>query len=64
MKYLKYIQYLYLIAAVFFIYDAIVKYQTDSNIPYLTLFLALMALVMFFVRRKFASNFENKNQNK
>lgn len=61
MKYLKYIQYLYLIAAIFFVYDAIIKYQADSKIPYLSIFLALMALVMFFVRRKFASKFENQN---
>lgn len=63
MKYLKYIQYLYLIAGLFFVYDGIIKYQTDSNFPYFSAFLAIMAFVMFFVRRKLANKLNNQNQN-
>ncbi len=64
MIYLKYIQYLYLVASVFFIYDAIVNFQTNGEIPYLSIFLAIMALVMFFVRRKLANRLDNQNPNK
>lgn len=63
MNYLKYTQYAYLVAAAFFIYDGISKFNLNRNQAYLSLFLAVMAVGMFFFRKKFANKFEDRNKN-
>ncbi len=63
MNYLKYTQYAYLLAAAFFIYDGISKFDSNRNQAYLSLLLALMAVGMFFFRKKFAKKFEDRNKN-
>lgn len=63
MNYLKYTQYAYLVAAAFFIYDGISKFDSNRNQAYLSLLLALMAVGMFFFRKKFAKKFEDRNNN-
>ena len=63
MNYLKYTQYAYLLAAAFFIYDGISKFDSNRNQAYLSLLLALMAVGMFFFRKKFAKKFEDRNNN-
>lgn len=63
MNYLKYTQYAYLLAAAFFIYDGISKFDSNRNQAYLSLLLALMAIGMFFFRKKFAKKFEDRNNN-
>ena len=63
MNYLKYTQYVYLLAAAFFIYDGISKFDSNRNQAYLSLLLALMAVGMFFFRKKFAKKFEDRNKN-
>ncbi|GAA4759129.1 MULTISPECIES: hypothetical protein [Flavobacterium] len=63
MNYLKYTQYAYLVAAAFFIYDGISKFNSNRNQAYLSLLFALMAVGMFFFRKKFAKKFEDRNKN-
>jgi uncharacterized membrane protein len=60
MTYLKYVQYLYLLFGVFFIYDGITKAMRGEDYILSALF-ALAAIGMFFFRRKFANKYKNKD---
>jgi uncharacterized membrane protein len=61
MTYIKYIQYVYLLAAGFFLYDAVNKLVSDSDeSPWLSFFFFAMAVFMFFFRRKFADKYSRK----
>jgi uncharacterized membrane protein (DUF2068 family) len=62
MNYLKYTQYVYLLAAIIFIYNGISEISTKTGTPYLSFFLAAMAIFMFFFRRKFAKKFDNQDK--
>ncbi len=64
MNYSKYTQYLYLIAALFFLYDGIIKLNSGTDMPYISFSLAIAALGMFFFRRKFAKKIDEYNKNK
>jgi hypothetical protein len=64
MNYLKYTQYVYLVATFFFIYDGISKMQSDTSTPWLSFIIAGVSLFMFFFRRKFAKKFENRSNQK
>jgi positive regulator of sigma E activity len=61
MNYLKYTQYVYLVFALFFIYDAISKMIAGEATPWLTFIIAGVAIFMFFFRRKFAKKFDDHN---
>ncbi|OWP85708.1 hypothetical protein BWK60_12675 [Flavobacterium covae] len=63
MKYMKYTQYAYLVAAAFLLYDAFTKINSGNDMSYLTLFLGLGAIAMFFFRRNFTKKFENRDNN-
>lgn len=54
MAYLKYIQYFYLIAAVLFAVDGFLNLNSAERSPWISFFLAAIALFMFFFRRNFA----------
>jgi hypothetical protein len=56
MSFLKIFHYVYLIFAVFFLYDAFVKYQNKESIL-LSLLLAGAAIFMFFFRGHFNNKF-------
>lgn len=62
MKYLKFTQYIYLAFAGFFIYDGIMKINTEGT-PWLSFIIALVAIFMFFFRRNFSRKFEDRNSN-
>ncbi|RZK09556.1 MAG: hypothetical protein EOO46_13510 [Flavobacterium sp.] len=62
MKYLKFTQYIYLAFAGFFIYDGIMKLNTEES-PWLSFIIAAVAIFMFFFRRSFAKKFEDRNPN-
>jgi LPXTG-motif cell wall-anchored protein len=64
MNYLKYTQYVYLVAALFFVYKAIDIWNDGTDQHFLFLGIALLSVLMFFFRRKFANNFENHNAKK
>ena len=61
MTYLKYIQYVYILFAAFFLYDGITKMQNNES-PWLSFLLVAMAVFMFFFRRKFNKKFEDRNK--
>lgn len=62
MSFLKYTPYLYLLFAVFFIYDAIVKWNDADATPVLSLLIAGLAVFMFFFRRRFAKKMQERNR--
>jgi hypothetical protein len=60
MSYLKFIQYIYLIFAGFFVYDGITKLNTEE--PYLLSFgIAAVCIFMFFFRRNFFNKAKNQS---
>ncbi|WP_055434929.1 hypothetical protein [Lacinutrix algicola] len=61
MKYLKFSQYIYIIAGAFFLYDCIMTWNEDRNQAYLSLFLFALAIFMFFFRRRFHKKYEDRN---
>lgn len=61
MGYLKFIPYLYIIFALFFIYDAVIKLQNGEN-AILSFVFAGIAVFMFFFRRYNAKKFEDRTK--
>lgn len=59
MSYLKISQYIYLCFAVYFAYYAFKQYQANENF-WLSVIIALVALGMFFFRRKWYNKHQNK----
>jgi len=63
LKLYKLIEYLYLAFAVFFTFEAIRIFATDSKKALLFLFFAVMAIFMFFFKRRFRKRrFENQDK--
>lgn len=61
MSYLKYTPYFYLVFAVFFVYDAVTKWNMPDETPVLSLFIAALGVFMFFFRRRFAKKMQDRN---
>lgn len=64
MKFSKFFQYAYLIFALLFLYDAYADYNADGVIPYAKLLLGVLAIFMFFFKRKFGKKFDDRNNSK
>lgn len=64
MNYLKYTQYVYLVAAVFFIYKSVSVWNNATDERYIFIGIAAVSVFMFFFRRKFAKKFEARNNAK
>ena len=61
MKYLKFTQYIYLIAAIIFGIRAAEVWDNHKDQAYLYLGITALSIFMFFFRRKFAKKFEDRN---
>ncbi len=62
MSYLKYTPYIYLVFAVFFVYDAVEKWNNPNETPILSLLIAGLGVFMFFFRRRFAKKMQDRNR--
>ncbi|WP_366185178.1 hypothetical protein [Flavobacterium ovatum] len=62
MNYLKYTPYIYLVFAIYFIYEGVMKWNESENKPWLHFVIAGMAIFMFFFRRKFAKKINDQNK--
>ncbi|WP_459211569.1 hypothetical protein [Aquimarina rhabdastrellae] len=63
MKIFKFFEYAYLVAVVFFLYQAYVEYGQEGGKSVLFLIFAGVALFMFFFKRKFRKKFtQNRNE--
>ncbi|QBN18890.1 hypothetical protein [Flavobacterium nackdongense] len=63
MKYLKFTQYIYLVAAIIFAIRAAEIWDKEREQAYLFLGITALSIFMFFFRRKFAKKFEDRNTN-
>lgn len=63
MKYLKFTQYIYLIAAIIFAIRAAEIWDKERDQAYLFLGITALSVFVFFFRRKFAKKFEDRNTN-
>ena len=64
MKYLKYTPYIYLLAAIFFIYKALNVWSPNSEDHLLYFGIATLSVFMFFFRRHYSKKFEARNNSK
>jgi hypothetical protein len=62
MGYLKYTQYVYILFALFFTYEGIMKLNAgDESYPFYFV-IAGMATFMFFFRRRFLNKYNDRNK--
>ncbi len=61
MNYLKYTQYVYLVAALFFTFKAIEIWNDANDQHFLFIGIAVLSVFMFLFRRKFAKKFEDRD---
>ena len=61
MVYLKYISYVYLFAAGFFLVDALLRIKENEN-PTLSFVLMTLSVFMYFFRRRYDKKFEQTNK--
>lgn len=62
MTFLKFFQYAYLVIAVLFLYEAVIAWNTNRNRAYMSIFFVVLALFLFFFRRKFRKRFEDRSK--
>jgi len=62
MAFLKLFQYAYLVIAVLFLYEAVNEWNTDRNRSYMSIFFVVLAVFLFFFRRKFRKRFEDRSK--
>lgn len=57
------IEYLYLVMAVFFAYETLTIWNEDRGQAYLFMAFVVIAIFMFFFRRKFRKRMEERGKN-
>ena len=62
MKFSKFFEWVYLLVGVFFIFEAFRDWNTKGGKSYLFLFLAGVAIFMFFFRRHFRHKYGNRKK--
>ena len=60
MKFSKIFQYAYIVFAVLFIYDGIMKWGDGTNGAYISLGLAALAIFMYFFRKSLVKNLKTE----
>lgn len=60
---MKYTQYAYLVAGIILLVDGVIKLNEADENAYLILGLGVVAIGLFFFRRKFAKKFEQRDKN-
>ncbi|WP_111706485.1 hypothetical protein [Lutibacter citreus] len=58
----KIFEYGYLVVAVIFLVEAVLNWNTDRSKSYLQLIFAVLAVFMYFFRKKFRARIENRNK--
>ncbi len=61
-RFYKYFEFAYLIFAAFFIFEAFRIWDTERNRAYLFLFFVVVAVFMFFFKRRFRKRLEDRNR--
>lgn len=60
---MKYTHYLYLVFAIVFLFDAIMKVRDNEDGYPLSFFITAVCIFMFFFRRNFIKRLEERNKN-
>ena len=63
-KYFKFFEIAYLIIAIVFIVETIMRWNSEPNKAYIFLAFALLAIFMFFFRKKYRKRFEKHERKK
>ena len=63
-KYFKFFEIAYLIIAVVFAVETVLRWNADRPKAYIFLIFAVLAVFMFFFRRKYRKRFENHDRKK
>ena len=58
-KYFKFFEIAYLIIAIVFIVETFLRWNSDRNKAYIFMVFAVMAVFMYFFRKKYRKKFEN-----
>ena len=58
-KYFKFFEIAYLIIAIVFIVETFLRWNSDRNKAYIFMAFAVMAVFMYFFRKKYRKKFEN-----
>lgn len=59
-KYFKFFEIAYLIIAIILIVETFLKWNSDRNMAYIILAFAIMAIFMYFFKKKYRKKFENE----
>ena len=62
MKFSKFFEVAYLVVAVFFIYESVRIWETERSRAYVFIFLSMIAVFMFFFRRRFRKKYEDRKK--
>ncbi|WP_299228398.1 hypothetical protein [uncultured Psychroserpens sp.] len=62
MKILQLFQYVYIFFAAIFLYDGIVSWNDGSNRSYISFLFVVLAIFMFFFRKRFRKKFNDRNK--
>ncbi|HSI70914.1 MAG TPA: hypothetical protein VK941_11815 [Gillisia sp.] len=62
MRFFKYFEYAYLFIAAFFLYETIRIWNEERNRAYLFAFFVLVAVFMYFFKRRFRKKMEERNR--
>lgn len=62
MKLSKFFEFAYLVAAAFFLYEAIRIWNVERSQAYLFLLFVAIGVFMFFFRRHFRHKYDNRNK--
>ena len=63
-KYFKFFEVAYLVIAIVFIVETFLKWNSDRNKAYIFLAFSLMAIFMYFFRKKYRKKFEKDKDKK
>jgi positive regulator of sigma E activity len=58
-KYFKFFEIAYLVIAIIFIVETILRWNSEPNKAYIFLAFAVLAVFMYFFRKKYRKRFEN-----
>tara|TARA_R110002073_G_scaffold279026_1_gene442808 strand:+ start:37650 stop:37856 length:207 start_codon:yes stop_codon:yes gene_type:complete len=62
-KFYKFIEIGYLIIAIVFIYEGVTKFNSEREKAYMFLLFAVLAVVMYFFKKRFRKRFEERRDN-
>ena len=63
-KYFKFFEIAYLIIAIVFAVETVLRWNSDRSKAYIFLFFSVLAIFMYFFRKKYRKRFEKQDKNK